>query len=193
MRWIGLVLIGLASVAAPRAQSAPDSALAAELAWIHERDQGGRFEWQRISQSFGGVVPDSVRLAHWDVQNRIDAENLVRVDSMIAVHGWIGRSLAGEEGANAAFLVIQHASLETQERYLPLLEAAVASGESEAWQLTMLTDRVLVRRGLPQRYGTQFRIDPATGERIYEPIENPAELDARLAALGLPPHSTGGH
>lgn len=187
MRASLLVLLGLACIGSVDAQSTLDSTLVAELAEIHEGDQGGRFEWRRIRASYDGPVPDSVRVAFWTVQNQIDAENLVRVDSIIAARGWPGRSLAGEDGARTAFLVVQHAPLETQEQYLPLLEAAVSSGEAEPWQLAMLTDRVLVRRGLPQRYGTQYRIDPETGAEVYEPMEDPEGLEARRAAIGLPP------
>lgn len=185
---LGVAVLVLAFGTA-RAQSLPDSSLVAELAAIHETDQGGRFEWRRIRASYPGPVPDSVRTAFWDAQNQLDAENLVRVESIIAARGWPGRSLAGEDGARTVFLVVQHASLETQERYLPLLEAAVSSGEAEPWQLAMLTDRVLVRWGLPQRYGTQYRIDPETGAEVVEPIEDPEELEARRAAIGLPTES----
>jgi hypothetical protein len=191
MRCLGFAFLTLALMSPVSAQVTSDTTfdaeLAAELAEIHERDQSGRFEWRDIQKSFDGPVPDSIRSAFWDIQNRVDAENLARVETIITERGWPGRSVVGEAGAQAVFLVIQHAPLATQERYLPLLEAAVAAGEAEGWHLAYLTDRVLVRRELPQRYGTQYRYDPDTGERIYHPIENPEELDARREALGMPP------
>jgi hypothetical protein len=49
----------------------------------------------------------------------------------------------------------------------------------------MFTDRVLVHRGKPQRYGSQF--DFAGGRLVPAPIEDLPGLDARRAAIGLMP------
>ena len=193
MRSLLLSLVALASASEVRAQAEPDNALVADLAEIHDLDQVGRLEWMRTRRAYDGPVPDSVHAAFWDVQREIDADNLARIEAIIEARGWPGESEAGVDGARTVFLVIQHAPLETQERYLPLLEAAVSEGEAEPWQLAMLTDRVLVRKGLPQRYGTQYRIDPETGEKVYEPIEDPEGLAERRAAIGLPPEEPEHH
>ena len=186
---LATLFIGLTTAhAQPTAEVPFDSTLAAELEAMHEVDQGGRKMWHALSASYDGPVPDSIRGPFWSALSRLDSLHFARLDSIVAVSGWPGRSTVGEDGVRTAFLVVQHAPLEAQERYLPLLEASVAEGEAEAWQLAMLTDRVLVRRGLPQRYGSQFRVDPETGERTYDPVEDPARLNARREAIGLPPH-----
>ena len=167
--------------------SSYDPALAATLREVHRTDQGGRWRWRDTLRAYGGTVPDSVRTAFWDGQTAIDEANAALVDSVVAAAGWPGRSTVGEEGALAAFLVIQHAPLDVQERYLPTLAAAVAEGEAEPWHLAYLTDRVLWRTDRPQRYGSQYRTDPETGERSYEPIEDVSQLNARRAAIGMPP------
>lgn len=178
MRRLLLACSVLAFAAPVRAQApAPgsatvDTALADELAEIRALDQDGRMWWRRVQASFGGTAPDSVRLAFWVVQNEIDTRTFARV--------------AGEDGALTAFLVVQHAPLEAQERYLPIVEAAVAAGEAEPWHLAYLTDRVLLRTDRPQRYGSQFQIDAETGERSYLPIEDEERVNARRAAIGLP-------
>ncbi len=190
MRFLVLAFL-VCTAAAPRAQTTPaDSALAAELDAIFESDQGGRMEWRRIREAHGGKVPLDVHEAFWSVQDSVDAANLTRIEAIIAERGWPGQSEVGEKGAMTVFLVVQHAPLDAQEVYLPLLEAAAASGEADAWHLAMMTDRVLVRNDLPQRYGSQFRYDAETGEKAYLPMEDPDGLDARLAALGLPPHDS---
>ena len=193
MRLLLLSLLALAFASEARAQAEPDSALIAELAVIHDLDQDGRMEWMRTRRAYDGPVPDSIHAAFWDVQRQIDADNLARIEAIIEARGWPGENVAGVEGARTVFLVVQHAPLETQERYLPLLETVVLAGEAEPWQLAMLTDRVLVRQGLPQRYGTQYRIDPETGEEVYEPIEDPEKLAERRAAIGLPPEESDHH
>jgi hypothetical protein len=49
----------------------------------------------------------------------------------------------------------------------------------------LLTDRVLVHRGEPQRYGSQF--DIVDGRLVPAPIADLPGLDARRASVGLPP------
>ena len=48
----------------------------------------------------------------------------------------------------------------------------------------MLTDRVLVHAGKPQRYGTSFSVK--NGRLVADPIEQVERLDERRASVGLP-------
>ena len=164
-----------------------DAALAATLREVHRTDQGGRWRWRDTLRAHDGAVPDSVRVPFWDAQTVVDEANVALVDSVVAARGWPGRSTVGEEGALAAFLVVQHAPLDVQERYLPTLGASVAEGEADPWHLAYLTDRVLWRTDRAQRYGSQYRTDPETGERSYEPIEDTSQLNARRVAIGMEP------
>ncbi|MEM1115727.1 MAG: DUF6624 domain-containing protein [Bacteroidota bacterium] len=187
---LSALLIPLASGAQTEADTTLDAALAATLGAIYESDQGGRMEWRRIRESYNGAVPDSARTAFWDAQTRIDEANFVRVDSIVSARGWPSPAMAGEQGSLAAFLVVQHAPLEAQQRYLPILTAAVEAGAAEPWHLAYLTDRVLWRTDRPQRYGSQYRLDPETNARTYEPIEDLSQLNARRAEIGMGPHPT---
>ncbi len=162
-----------------------DPALVAELAVLRERDQGIRAEWTAIQERYGFPIPDSIEVPFKERWRQVDAEVLAEVEALVAEHGWLGKSRVGQQGAQTAFLVIQHAPLEVQERYLPTLAQAVAEGESEPWHLAFLTDRVRMRRGEPQVYGTQMRLDEATGVLTFFPIEDEANVDARRAAVGL--------
>ena len=91
------------------------------------------------------------------------------------------------DAALAAFLVIQHADVSTQERYLPIIRARVAEGEAKPAWFALLTDRILVAKGKPQVYGTQSRANPETG--VTEPVEigDPERVNERRALLGLKP------
>jgi hypothetical protein len=117
----------------------------------------------------------------------VDRENTARLKTIVAAHGWPGRSLVGESAANAAFLLVQHADLDLpfQEKCLPLLEAAVKKGDATGQELAYLTDRVLLAQGRPQRYGTQFA--PQNGKLVPRPIEDAAHVDERRRAIGLFP------
>jgi hypothetical protein len=116
---------------------------------------------------------------------RVDEANTAWLTGLTDRIGWPGRTLVGEDGAHAAWLLAQHAARERQPGFLELLHAAVAAGEASARDLAYLEDRVRVHSGQPQRYGTQF-IHDDQGLRP-QPIEDPEHLDQRRAAVGLGP------
>jgi hypothetical protein len=118
---------------------------------------------------------------------KIDADNTAYMKSVIDKHGWPGKSMVGDDGALAAFLMVQHADRDPafQKKCLPLMEAAVLAKEASASQLALLTDRVLLAEGKQQRYGSQFTV--VDGKSVPRPIEDPEHVDARRAAVGLPP------
>lgn len=119
--------------------------------------------------------------------DRIDSVNQARLEEIVAEYGWPGKSLVGEEAALGAFLILQQADLDLQQKYLPLLQAAVDSGETERIHLAMLQDRILMRQDREQYYGTQLWNDPFTGELGLYPIRDSANVDARRDSVGLGP------
>ena len=68
---------------------------------------------------------------------------------------------------------------------LPLVGAPFELGDVRGEALALLTDRVLVEDGGPQRYGTQAEI--VDGTVRFSPIEDEAHGDERRAELGLMP------
>ncbi|ACM20415.1 hypothetical protein Geob_2060 [Geotalea daltonii FRC-32] len=116
----------------------------------------------------------------------IHERNNARIKQIVEQYGWPGRSLVGKEGADAAWLVAQHAVLDTafMESCLALLGAAVRSGEAEGWHLAYLQDRVLTMSGRPQIYGTQHQIDE-NGTAFPLPIKNPEDVDNLRREMGL--------
>ena len=62
--------------------------------------------------------------------------------------------------------------------------AATEKGETSRKHLALLTDRVRVRQGKPQLYGTQFSSKQG-GPLIAEPIEDEGHLDQRRLSVGL--------
>ncbi|HET8624943.1 MAG TPA: DUF6624 domain-containing protein [Gemmatimonadales bacterium] len=99
-----------------------------------------------------------------------------------------GVHLAGEDGAEAAWRVLQHAigSPALQRECLPLLEAAAARGDVPASYPALLADRIAFCERRPQRYGTQFDWD-RDGHMSVWPIADPETVDQRRAVVGLPP------
>jgi hypothetical protein len=80
---------------------------------------------------------------------------------------------------------VQHADLATQKKYIDRMTAAADAGEIE-WALVATTvDRIQVREGKPQTYGTQFHT--VDGELVPETIGDAEHVDERRAKVGLPP------
>lgn len=116
---------------------------------------------------------------------RIDAENTAWIKTVLAEHGWPGTTLVGEQGADEAWLLVQHADHDPdfQHQALQQLKAAVEAGDAHPRHLAYLTDRVLASAGKPQLYGTQYteednRLRP-------QPVHDPEHLDESRAAMGL--------
>lgn len=112
-----------------------------------------------------------------------------RLAALIAEHGWPGYTLAGEDGARAAWLIAQHAigTPDLQRGFLRELAAAVERHEASALQLAYLTDRIRFNEQRPQRYGLVLDWN-AAGE-LDCALEDPSQVDAWRAAVGLPPYA----
>ena len=177
-----IVALLLAGCNAPGATGGVDTALQRELLARRATDQGIRDTLVAILQAGGSFDTMIMRR-----MLRVDSVNTGWLKGVIAARGWPLRSQVGEEGANAAFLIVQHATHDTafQASALALMERAVADSEAKGSDVAMLADRIAVQRGQKQQYGTQAKI--TGGKVILDPIEDSAHVDQRRAALGMPP------
>ena len=112
------------------------------------------------------------------------AENAARLSEILEQYGWPGSDLVGADGADAAWLLVQHGDADLQQRALELMRESPDPGVSAA-DIAMLTDRILVERGLPQLYGTQFQF--VDGKLVQDPVDDPDSVEVRRAEVGLPP------
>ena len=116
-----------------------------------------------------------------------DAVAAARMTGILAMNGWPGRAVVGEDGAKAAALIVQRTtSLALQKQALPLLHAAAERGDASPEDYAVLQDRVLLLDGKKQRFGTQFK-RTEDGALVPFPTEDPPALDARRKSIGLPP------
>jgi hypothetical protein len=67
------------------------------------------------------------------------------------------------------------------------MQAAADAQELKPDLVALLEDRILVRKGLPQRYGTQLH--KVEEKLVVYPIEDPEHVDDRRAAVGFFPAS----
>lgn len=142
-----------------------------ELLGMHDHDLRVRRELIERGELYGPHLP---RDWYHPRMAEVHRANNARMNAILDEHGWPGHSLAGENGAEAAWLIVQHAILdpELQPRALALLEQAVKDGEAPARHHAMLTDRVLMEAGEPQIYGS-IHVGNPDGGLMPWPIRDP--------------------
>jgi len=115
-------------------------------------------------------------------------ENAELLDDAFDAVGWPGRDKLSDDGAAAAFVILQHAisKPDVQRRGLALMLEQIPLGNANMLDAAYLTDRIAVLEGQAQTFGTQFDWD-ANGQLSPSPTRDEAELDDRRASVGLPP------
>jgi len=123
---VWLTLIGVSNAAdEPKRPPVGEPELRVELLRRAKADQDARHaivEW--MTRRHGGEVADDAafeasldptRKAEFErfaaTMRRVDAENAGRLGEIVERHGWPTYSLVGKNGANAAWLLVQHADL----------------------------------------------------------------------------------
>ena len=118
----------------------------------------------------------------------VDSKHTARMKEIVAEYGWPTKSMVGEQGATAAWLLVQHADADPKfQRHCLALMKKAAPHEVSRKNLAYLTDRVLVNEGKNQLYGTQFFLED--GKMVPQPIDDEANLDERRKEAGLMPMS----
>ena len=158
-----------------------------QLLIIDNEDLKYRIQVQKLGEKFGlfSKEVDAV----WLLMNKTDSINQVKVKPILDKYGWLGISKIGNQCSSTLYRVIQHSDLSTQEKYLPLIREAVKNKEAEPRDLATLEDRVALRQGKKQIYGTQIGQDKKSLKYYVSPLEDPDNVDNRRAEVGLEPLS----
>ena len=160
---------------------------------------------QQLDQKYRRMLGDTIRKYGressqtqmlWEKQSKLDSMNLIAVLNILDnLKVYPGDSLVGYPTNKAAFFVLQHAPDSVQEKYLPLILNAAENRQLDSDLAAMYHGRYLMRKGLPQIYGSQIRIkkitDSLTGEKseihqVYK-IADTAKVDSLRAAKGMIP------
>jgi hypothetical protein len=186
-----LLLVALAGFAADD-PDVKEPKLRAELVGRMKADQDVRRELQKVAPPNQPLTVESrARPEVKDVLDRmvqIDRDNLAWFKKVVEEHGWPGYALVGQDGAQAAFLIAQHATsdLEFMRKCLGLLTKAHEAGDAKGEWVALMTDRQrTLREKKKQLYGTQ--LTTKGGKLVPLPIEDEAKVDERRKALGMPP------
>ena len=157
------------------------------LCVLHERDQQIRHKLLSVQQAYiaeqRAELIDSIVMLVAE-QDRADSLNRVVVDSLLQ-NGW--PEGLSEQSNHTIWLIIDHADVDYQERYLPLIEQQAVRGTISPSDYATLLDRVNVRRQRPQRFGTQTGYKQRDDEvfTFVYPIEDIDALDSLRLSVGL--------
>ncbi|WP_454713757.1 DUF6624 domain-containing protein [Caulobacter segnis] len=121
--------------------------------------------------------------AMWGPISAIDKANQHRLLAMLPPEGWFYKSKYGSDAAEAAFLIVQHADLDLWRRFVPVLEPLVAKGEVKGSEYALMFDRLALKEGRPQRYGSQLTCKD--GKFVVDTLEDPDHVDERRKAMGF--------
>lgn len=160
-----------------------DKPLQKELLEIYADDQDIRGAAMKIYKAEGSKSKalDSIS----KIMSYKDSINLIKVVKILDEKGWVGKDVVGAQASQTLFLVIQHADLQYQQKYLPTMREAVKKGTAKASSLALLEDRVALREGKKQIYGSQISNHPITKKPFVSPLEDPDNVDKRRASVGL--------
>jgi hypothetical protein len=160
-----------------------DKPLQKELLDIYTEDQGIRGDFMKIYKDPNSDKKkiDSIG----KLMRKKDSINLIKVIKILSEKGWVGKDVVGAQANQTLFLVIQHSDLKYQQKYLPMMREAVKKGNATSGNLAYLEDRVALREGRRQIYGSQSSKNKTTNKLYISPMIDPDNVDKRRAEVGL--------
>lgn len=177
---------------APTPKDIKDPALRSELLRRMKAEQDVRMDLVRMNPVNKPITPkereEPGMKAVLERMESIDRDNLAWLKGVVERQGWPGSSAVGRDGAQGAFLIVQHAvsDLEFMSKCLALLKEAYRVGEADGQSVALLTDRLLILKEKKQQlYGTQLMAKD--GQLVPQPIEDEANVDARRKEMGMMP------
>lgn len=161
-----------------------NTALANQMDSLYQEDQKCRMELAKLMKKKASKESlDSIKAI---IQEK-DRLNLVFVTQLIDKQGWLTPQDIGFQGVQTLFLIIQHADLQTQKKYYPLILQAEKEGNMLSSNVALLEDRIAVREGRPQTYGSQGYYDSSKKKTFIYPLVDAQNLDQLRKSRGLGP------
>ena len=164
-------------------ESKLDSTLIKESELIFERDQEYRGLLYEAIDQYGR---DSKEVTNLDsLQALNDSINLVKLDSIVSIHGWPGIDIIGFSGSHRISLIIKHSSFAIQDKYVPLIKNAFSKGNFIPGDYIMIMDAYSLHKNGTQIYGSQDCYDSENDEYYLCPLTDPDNINERRFTIGL--------
>lgn len=149
---------------------------------IYDLDQGIRDTVHYNESRFGFNSPEGkAAYIRMHTQDSINQHTIFR---LLDTQGWPDKKQISKKASQGIFFVLQHAELEAQEKYNPMVDQAFASGQLESWSYAFYKDRINMRQGKFQQYGSQVGRD-ALGNVYVFPIADEPNVDKRRQKLKM--------
>ena len=145
------------------------------LEWIFERDQYDRMLWFLASNK-RRESPERIEMLARRAMDT-DSTNLQLVSQILSESGYPRKSKVGDFATQTVWMIIQHSDLGRIKQFLPQLEEAVRQGDRSPAYVAATKDRIDIREGRPQKYGTQFNC----------PLLDSLHVNEWRQEVGLPP------
>ncbi len=181
--------LDLSALNLPRSSPLPEEQIREIQAELTERMRADQRAVVDTRSAADTRVP---RAAPWGSEEDLErlavhSANTRYLKDLVSRVGWIDVTRFGYSTSNAAFLLVQHSG------DLPLMMAALDSlrrdleeGHPVGEAYALLFDRLQLRLGERQRYGTQIGRDPF-GQPLVLPTEDPEKVAALREGLGIFP------
>ena len=149
-----------------------------------EGDQKYRKRTDSIRRVFG---EDSKKMDElWRKQDRIDSVNSIQLSRIIeGLNTYPGKTIVGKACQDYALIIIQHSTLDFQEKFLPLIREAARKKEVNVSAVMLLEDRIHQRKTGKQIFGTQMYWDKEQLMMQQVPIDTTIDLSIFNKHLGL--------
>jgi hypothetical protein len=117
----------------------------------------------------------------------VERQNLITVVSLIEKCGMPTLAEVTENQMSAIWLVLQHSENQYRKQYLPSLIEAAEKGDLRKSQIALMKDRILMKEGSPQIFGSQVIKNNETGKWELYSLAEPEYVDRRRKEVGLGP------
>lgn len=182
---IGFILIGI-TLSSCYSQEIDCSieALNEQLIEIRQKDQSIRTKLMPVLAQYQKDGSGQMKLFSLAMKmEKQDEENQQVIKSIFEQCGW-PESLSAE-AHGTIFLVLQHAPDELMRQYYPQVSLYAEKGLLEPNDQATMFDRLQMRAGKYQRFGTQTFQDDQNRNLVW-PIEDVEALQERRDSVGLP-------
>lgn len=175
----------------------PEMVYALDSLWAE--DQKSRTLKYYIENLAAYLYDIDERDSRWDVLFSVDLGSEAQTDKehydvllkLIGKKNYPKSSEIGERPSKAVFLIINH-TMDTAilSHFIPLVENRCKEGEADWLFYATMYDRLMILKGKPQRFGTQYRqISGGDGNEKHElfPLEDSRNLNNFRKSIGLEP------
>lgn len=160
-----------------------DKSLMNILSKVYETDQKFRVSLDSLYRSDNPTIDLKVSISN--SIEKYDSLNIILVSNIIEENGWPGINKVGNEGNLTVFMIIQHASTPFQKKYYPYLLKSISLKQTPKRFKAYLIDRMLVREGKKQIYGTQTTFNSLSKKYELLPVKSKRKLDKLRGEIGL--------